>query len=224
MMDFSGHITLVWSTHFGKYLAFGESPAWGFSVSDDLVTWSTPTPVEPPKWWSMKGNSSITPITPAPGRWIIPSTGTETRVPYWVAPGPGAYKYKALCNPCSPGRTCEVCPDMGDLCALATPVPLAEFDAILSATMDFTCALVYDLEGYSDYIYPTLVDDRHHAATGADPSLNFVGQDAYVFWVANRCAGTGTWSPGSGDGLKCTIINPQGRADRNIVRSAIHFD
>ena len=80
--------------------------------------------------------------------------------------------------------------------------------------------------GYSGYIYPTLVDDSHHVATGADPSLNVVGRNANVFFVANLCAGTQPWKPSATaeESLKCTIVDSKGRTRRNIVRSTIRFE
>ena len=48
------------------------------------------------------------------------------------------------------------------------------FDAIPSTTLhlDFTCGLVNKLEGYYSFLYPTLVDDSHHVASGGTVRLS----------------------------------------------------
>jgi hypothetical protein len=210
------------------YLAFGEvtpvvDPAhggtlsWGFSLSSDLLTWSEPVIVLDPRW-STTGNATATTLSPMPGRWVVPTDGPPT-APHWVQPD-GDYKYKAACGPCP--AVCEVCPGMGELCSQAVHISRDDFDAIPTASVDFSCGLVSKLQGYSGYIYPTLVDDSHHVATGSDPSLNVVGQTANVFFVANPCAGTLPWKPAGNaqmNGLKCTILDSKGRTRRNIVRS-----
>ena len=104
------HISLLWSSFFDKYLAFGEiipvvDLSWGFSLSSDMLTWTEPVPVANPRW-NTTGNASITLLSPIPGKWIVPDEGS--RVPYWLQPD-GAYKYKAPCaRPCP--ALCEVCP------------------------------------------------------------------------------------------------------------------
>jgi hypothetical protein len=223
------HISLLWSTFFKAYLAFGErgGEGWAFSLSADLIHWSVPVAVDQPNasWWKMSGNASISLATPMPGRWIV----TAGEAAHWVSPpghhsnaSAGVYKYKALCGSCP--TSCQVCPGpMGDVCARAEHVSQSEFDAIPTATVDFSCSLVSDLSGYSSYIYPTLVDDSYHAATGTDPSLNVVGQSAHIFFVANPCAGTSAWKPGDG-ALKCTILDGLMRTRRNIVSSTIRFE
>jgi len=218
------HISLVWSTYFNKYLAFGGiGRNLAFSVSDDLITWSTPSFVAPTQW-NLSGNSTITPIDPPPGRWIIAKTGPPT--PYWVAPADKAgnvFKYHALIGSCD-RKEGILCPGMEDVCKTAVVVNASELDAIPTATEHFTCAKVFDLRGYWQYPYATLVDDTHHRATGADPSLNVVGQDAKVFFVGSVCAGTHPWNASGSDRLECTIINSEGRAVRDILMSTIHFE
>eukprot|EP00039_Didymoeca_costata_P013825 m.216468 g.216468 ORF g.216468 m.216468 type:complete len:562 (-) comp15879_c0_seq1:113-1798(-) len=222
------HISLLWSTFYNQYLAFGEanvgrgSLSWVFSLSKDLIHWSVPVPVDAPNtsWWNLTGNASITPMEPKPGRWIV----APLEAPYWVQPSDTnqTYKFKALCSPCTSGRPCEVCPSSGDLCKTAENVSRKEFDSIPSATIDFSCGLVYNMTGYSDYIYPTLVDDTYHKTTNADPSLNIVGQNAHVVFVANVCANSDPWQVGD-DHLKCTILDTKGRPRRNIVKSKVQF-
>lgn len=149
---------------------------------------------------------------------------TAGEAPHWVQPGNGSepYKFKADCGPCP--STCEICPDMGDTCEKAEVVSRSEFDGFPTATVDFSCGLVFELEGYSSYIYPTLVDSSNHTATGLDASLNIVGRTAHVFFVANPCVGTLPWSAGSSSVLRCTILDVMQRTHRDIVRSAILFD
>jgi|EP01047_Picozoa_sp_COSAG01_P051256 hypothetical protein len=163
----------------------------------------------------MIGKATINSQNPMPGKWILPTDGG---VPHWLDPD-GSYKYKAACSqPCP--ASCEVCPGLGDVCTLAEHVSSGAFNDIPTATVEFSCGLVSMLDGYSGYIiYPTLIDDSYHAATGADPSLNLVGQTAHIFFVANPCAGTEPWKQGTR--LKCTILDSKRRTRRNIVRSTI---
>ena len=224
------HISLLWSTFYNQYLAFGEansdpeSTDWGFSLSSDLLTWSEPALVLNPRW-NTTGNATITALSPMPGRWIVSAHGGSRTAPFWVQ-SDGGFKYKTSCGPCP--AICEVCPGMGDVCSQAENVSSGVLDRIPTASMDFSCGLVSKLDGYSGYIYPTLIDDSYHAATGADPSLNIVQQTANVFFVANPCAGTQPWKPGGGTAkaneLKCTILDSKQRTRRNIVRSTVRFD
>ena len=125
---------------------------------------------------------------------------------------------------------CEPCPGMGDVCKLAQNVSAAEWNAHPLATehIDFSCGLVNKLSGYADILYPTLVDDSEHRKTGKDPSLNWVGQTATVFFVASKCAGTRPWTPSNTNAapapLKCCLRDAVGRTRRDVVRVTIKFE
>ena len=230
------HISLLWSSYYSKFLAFGElhQGVWAFALSDDLITWGPPTKIPSASLtWNMHGNATITPISPMPGRWTFAPKGSKYQqdVPIWIgavnASGEKAlsgdvYRWRAPCHTCST-MPCEPVPGMGDVCKLAKPIGLAEWSSIPAATVGFTAGLVSKLAGYVSYIYPTLVDDSEHRRTRSDPSLNVVGQTATVFFVANKCAGTDrNWRPG--DGVpKCDITDAVRRDRRDVVRATIKF-
>ena len=220
------HVSLLWSSYFEQFLAFGDlGGSWAFALSDDLITWSKPTAVG-----KMRGNGTITAVSPAPGRWVIaPDSDAHPGAPYWVG-APNAtgqerqsgtvYKFKALCNACKAGP-CEPSPGMGDVCKLATNMSSAEWASLPEATAHFSFALVSKLAGYADYLYPTLVDDSEHRKTGKDPSFNVVGQTATVFSVANTCSGTRLTD--NGTRLECDMQDPVKRDRRDVVRATIKF-
>lgn len=240
------HISPLWSSFYGKYLAFGETHAkWGFALSDDLTTWSAVTEMDSEAFpWKMPGNATVTPVSPMPGRWVFAPEGNDPRsgVPYWVgaqnATGEAAssgevFKWKAFCSQCSEGP-CEPCPGMGDVCKLAKPISATEWAALPFSTtsVDFSCALVSKLAGYTNYLYPTLVDDSEHKRTGSDPSLNVVGQTATVFFVANTCSGTLRQSADTlatagvrlgSNTIKCSEHDAVHRLRRDVVRATIKF-
>jgi len=209
------HLSLLWSSFYEAYLLFGEAApggalngtGWAFSLSDDLVHWAVPTPVDPAGMLSASGNATVSPAAPLPGRFIKKAGGHT----HWEEPG-GAWK--AAVGSCTP------CPAL-DACGAAEEVPAAAFDAILNATFPFECTHVYKLDGYINYAYSVLVDDAAHAATGADPSFNIVGQDAALFLVAKKCAGA-LWDHKSALPT-CNPLDGFKRDQRDIVRTSIHF-
>ena len=232
------HISLLWSTYFEKFIAFGEARNnnWAFALSDDLVTWGALTEVV----GQVRPNATITPVSPMPGKWVFApddSGGGVRDVPYWIgaanatgeqAASGESFKWKALCGRCSQGP-CEPCPGMGDVCEIAQNVSAAEWSAVPFATVhvDFTCGLVHQLAGYAEYHYPTLVDDSQHSSTGADPSLNAIGRTGTVFFVAGKCAGTRPWTPnnkGATNPLKCDLQDAVGSTRRDVVRVTIAFE
>ena len=231
------HISLLWSTYFEKYLAFGQlGGSWAFALSDDLITWSKPTVVE-----KLQGNGTITAASPAPGKWVLaPEGDAHAGAPYWVG-APNAtgqegqsgtvYKFKPwfkglLCNTCKAGP-CEPAPGtgLGDVCKLATNMSSAEWVSLPEATVHFSYALVSKLTGYGDYLYPTLVDDSEHKKTGKDPSFNVVGQTATLFAVANKCAGTTVKTIGTGTQkmVVCDMVDAVKHDRRDVVRVTIKF-
>ena len=229
------HISLLWSSFYGKFLAFGQNgQKWGFALSDDLITWGGTTWIPPESiTWNMHGNATITPVSPMPGRWAFAPAGSHTvqHVPFWIGAANATgekvlsgdvYKWHTPCHACNTGP-CEPVPGMGDVCKLVTPMGLAEWSSIPTATVGFTAGLVSKLAGYVDYLYPTLVDDAQHKRTRSDPSLNVVGETATVFFVANKCAGTNrNWKPGEGIG-KCSIADAVHHNRRDVVRATIQF-
>ena len=211
------HLSLLWSTFFSQFLLFGEAAGggalgptggWAFSLSNDLLTWSVPVGVDPRGFINPNGTAALSPLSPMPGRFILLEGHEE---PWWEAPG-GAYKAKTNCNPC-PGLSA---------CSGATPLPPAEFNALVNATFHFTCGLVYNTSGYSNYAYSTLIDDSANTASGGrDPSFNVVGQYAQLFLVAKSCAGALADANG---GVACTPLDPKGVDHRDIVRASVRFD
>ena len=211
------HLSLLWSSFYGRFLLFGEAAAggalnqtagWAFALSDDLVRWDPPVRVALAGLLDPAGNATAQPAAPMPGR-FIKTAGSNTM---FEAPGAA---WKAALGSCTP------CPGL-DACALAVEVPGAEFAGVPNATFAFSCTHVYDVGGYSGYFYSVLVDDAAHRATGADPSLNIVGQDAHLFFVAKKCAGV-TWDHKAGDAVACTPLDGYGRDQRDIVRATIRF-
>ena len=210
------HLSLLWSSFFGRYLLFGESAGggalnqsagWSFALSDDLVTWSVPVHVETAGLIDAAGNGTLVPASPMPGRFIrAPASHT-----FYAAPGDA---WKAPLGSCTP------CPEL-DACGAAIEVNAAEFNAIPNATFPFQCTHVYNTAGYSDYAYAVIADDTAHRATNADPSLNIVGVDAHIFLVAKKCAGA-TWDRKSAD-VSCTPLDAYQRDERDIVRATIRF-
>jgi len=229
------HISLLWSSYYSKFLAFGQhNGAWSFALSDDLITWGPTTNIPHESIpWNTRGNATITPISPMPGRWTFAPKGAKyvQDVPVWIgavnASGQKAlsgdvYKWRSPCHKC---RTtpCEPVPGMGDVCKLAKPIGLEEWSSIPPANVEFTAGLVSKLAGYVSYQYPTLVDDSEHKRTRSDPSLNVVGQTATVFFVAYKCAGTDrNWRPGDG-AVKCGDVDAVRHLRRDVVRATIQF-
>lgn len=208
------HLSLLWSTFFNSYLLFGESSGasgvagWSFTLSSDLLSWGVPTQVDPAGFIDPAGNGTAAPRLPLPGR-FIKAAGSHT---HWEEPGG---KWKA------PVGSCVPCPEL-DACTLATTLTLAEFNAIPTATFDFSCSFAYDTTGYESYVYSVLVDDTKHHETGNDASFNVVGQDAHLFLVAKKCAGV-LWDHNESHSPSCTPLDGFGRDERDIVRTAIHF-
>ncbi len=229
------HISLLWSSFYEQFLAFGGiGGGWGFALSDDLITWSDVSKLEAQAFkWDAGGNATITPVSPMPGRWVFEPGNPFPGKPYWVgasnATGEAAasgkvYKWPASCKGCHFGP-CELCPGMGDVCKLAKPMSTAEWSVIPSTNphVQFSCGLVNKLAGYTGYLYATLVDDSEHQRTGSDPSLNVVGQNATVFFVARTCVGTKPpWKPGSA--LECTEKDAAHVLKRDVARASIKFD
>ena len=225
------HISLLWSSYFEKFLAFGGiGSGLGFALSDDLITWSEVQKVK----MENSGNGTITPVSPMPGKWVFPPKNAPESAhgwPYWIgaanatgqeASSGNVYKFKKFPCDCRRGP-CEACPGMGmrDVCKLATNISSAEWAAVPESTVHFSCALVSKLAGYYKYLYATLVDDSEHRRTGADPSLNVVGQTATVFFVAEKCAGT-TLSHNNTK-VQCNMQDPVRHFRRDVVRATIKF-
>lgn len=212
------HLSLLWSTYFSRFLLFGEAgtggwsslSGWAFSLSDDLIHWDVPTAVDSGQFINPNGTAALSPLLPMPGRFVT-AAGRPQEGSWWEAPG-GLFKAHVF--------SCEPCPGL-DACGGATPLSTAAFDALPNATFAFSCGLVYNTTGYSNYAYPTLIDDTaNHASSGRDPSFNLVGQDAHFFLVTRTCAGA-TYSHVKG--LTCSMIDPRGVEHRDIIRTAVHF-
>lgn len=212
------HLSLLRSSFYDAFLLFGEaagggalnqSAGWAFSLSTDLTHWSVPTQVATAGLIQPAGTARAAPTVPLPGR-FIKAPGTHTA---WEEPG-GQWK-AAVSN-------CEPCPGL-EACAMAESITAPAFDAIPNATFPFSCTHVYTLSGYSDYAYSVLADDAAQRATGADPSLNVVGQDAHLFLVAKKCAGV-NWSNRNSTQVSCTPLDGFLRDQRDIVRASIHFE
>jgi hypothetical protein len=215
------HLSLLWSTFFGRFLLFGEAQpgsatgptgGWAFSLSDDLLAWDVPVAVNPAGFINPNGTGAVRPISPMPGAFVtvagVPEAGS-----WWAAPEGSEGGFKA------PVGACEPCPGL-DACRNTTVLSPAEFAALPNATFSFSCGLVYATSGYMDYVYSVLVDDAAHLANGTDPSFNSVGQDAYIFLVAKTCAGA-TFSRGV---VGCEGLDPRGVDRRDIVRATVHFE
>lgn len=210
------HLSLLWSSYFESYLLFGEAsgtgalgtPGWAFSLSSDLITWTVPTPVDVAGFFNSSGNTTVVPITPMPGRFIKAPTSHT-----YYEGGGGAWKAQI--------GSCEPCPGL-QACSSAVAVPESVLSSIANATFGFSCSLVYDTRGYIDYVYSVLVDDTTHRATGADASLNTVGQDAHLFLVAKKCAGA-QWDHKAPQPT-CTPLDAYGHDQRDVVRASIHFE
>lgn len=210
------HLSLLWSSFYKAYLLFGEAApggalngtGWAFSLSDDLVHWAVPTPVDLAGMIDPAGNATVEAAAPVPGR-FIKTPGGHT---HWEEPG-GAWK--------APVGNCNPCPGL-DACGAAQELPPAVFNAIANATFAFTCTHVYTLSGYLDYVYSVLVDESAHAATGADPSFNIVGQDAALFLVAKKCVGA-LWDH-KAPLPTCNPLDGFARDQRDVVRTSIHFE
>ena len=209
------HLSLLWSSFYKRYLLFGEASGagalggrgWAFSLSDDLLNWSVPAAVDTAGMIDEAGNATVAPMVPTPGR-FIKTAGGHT---HWEEPS-GAWK--------APVGSCTPCPGL-NACAAAQELPPDAFNAIANATFAFECTHVYKTQGYINYVYSVLVDDAAHAATGADPSFNIVGQDAALFLVAKKCAGA-RWDQ-KAPLPACSPLDGYGRDQRDIVRAAIHF-
>ena len=213
------HLSLLWSTFFGRYLLFGEAQpgsatggtgGWAFTLSDDLIHWDVPVAVDTAGLIDPNGTGALAPINPMPGRFVTvagaPSEGT-----WFEAPG-GVFK--------APVGACEPCPGL-DACHNTTELTPAEFGALDNATFPFSCGLVYSTSGYMDYVYSVLVDDTAHGASGGrDASFNVVGQDAHLFLIAKSCAGATFTHAG---GLACSPLDPRGVDRRDIVRASVRF-
>ena len=82
------HISLLWSSYYSKFLAFGQhNGAWSFALSDDLITWGPTTNIPQESIpWNTRGNATITPISPMPGRWTFAPRGAKyvQDVPVWI--------------------------------------------------------------------------------------------------------------------------------------------
>jgi hypothetical protein len=212
------HLSLVRSTFFNSYLLFGEigassalnnSGGWGFSLSNDLITWSVPVQVNTSGMINTKGNSTFSQTSPLPGR-FIKTVGQHT---FWEDP---LSRFKTILG------SCEPCPGL-KACDLAVEIPSSTFYSIPNATMPFSCSFVYNVDGYMAYDYSVLVDSTRQENEGDDPSLNIVGQDAIMFLVAKKCAGV-TWDHNENSSVKCTPLDAYQRDQRDVVRVSVHFD
>lgn len=208
------HLSFLWSTYYDSYLLFGETggggPAgWSFSTSSDLITWSVPVPVDTAGMITPSGNASFSPRRPVPGR-FVKAAGSHT---CWEDPT-GSWK--------APLGSCTPCPGL-DACELAVTIPASEYNAIPNATFGFQCTHVYDTAGYTTYAYSVLVDDSEHRKTGGDPSFNAVGQDAHLFLVAKKCVGV-EWDHNASHAPTCSPLDGFSRDERDIVRTAVHFE
>ena len=215
------HLSLLWSTYFGRFLLFGEAQpgsatgptgGWAFSLSDDLVHWDVPIAVATAGLISPNGTGAVAPISPMPGRFITVA-GAPQEGSWWEAPGG---EFKALVGACEP------CPGL-NACAGATVVSPAAFAALPNATFPFSCGLVYSASGVMDYAYAVLIDETAHVASGGvlDASFNNVGQEALLFLVAKTCAGA-AYSRAAG-AVVCSGLDARGADRRDVVRSVVRF-
>ena len=62
------HISLLWSSYFEKFLTFGGiDNAFGFTLSDDLITWGKVQNVE----MKNPANGTIRAVSPMMGKWVF---------------------------------------------------------------------------------------------------------------------------------------------------------
>ena len=207
--------TLAWSTHFSAYLMFGtnagdDNGGWAFMLCADLAqcgaaaAWSAPALVDLGGFIDGHGNASISKTgANMTGRFVQRQDHSDPQV-WWEDDAKTVRRAVGACEPC-PGV---------NACAGLVQIPDAEFDA-LQERAAFSCGVLYNTSGYSDFYYPTLVDPA-----SASDNFDEVGATAVLFLVGQRCVNA--VSDGAG-GVACSPFDVDGLLVRNLVRVPIAF-
>lgn len=207
--------TLVWSSHYRRYLYFGtnhsDSNGWHFALSDDLVHWDNWTAVSVPDF-SPAGNGTIQSPpsgTPMPGRFIQRQDHSDAI--WWEDPTHSFRRQVGSCNPCPGIYACG--PNR-------TRLPDAQFDSIKPLEKGFSCIDIGFkpvTNTYMAYLYPTLLDP---SVASSRPNFDEVGQSALLFLIGQGCAGIRRKSLTQ---LSCDPFDRNGLLYRDILKVPVKF-